>query len=95
MKCLLLVPIFLFLSCCDTIIPPSPVTKDIDYCSKAQENLETLGCIKKGESYTKKGKSYSEFCIDLQGKGIFTNPKCVAGLKNCEDFKADICNRDN
>lgn len=95
MKIFLLSALFL-LSCCDSLIlPPAPVTKDLDYCQKAQDNLEKLGCIKKGESYTKKGKSYYEFCIDLQGKGIFTNPKCVSQLTNCKDFKSDTCNRDN
>jgi len=86
---------FFLLSCCDTIIPPAPITKDVNYCSKAQENLEKLGCIKKGEPYTKKGKTYSEFCENLQEKGIFTNPKCVASITSCEDFKTDSCNRDN
>jgi hypothetical protein len=95
MKFVWLSIIFLNISCCDTITPPSPVTKDIDYCKKAEDNLKKLGCIDSSGPYTKKGKSYSEFCTELQNKGIFTNPKCVASLNNCDDFKADTCNRDN
>jgi len=84
---------FLILSCSNSITPPAAVTTDIDYCSKADENLQKLGCI--SNKYTKKGKSYTEFCTELQNKGIFTNPKCVASLTDCADFTADTCNRDN
>jgi len=101
MRILFCLPFLLLSSCCDSLIlPPPPVTKDVGYCQKAQDNLIKLQCIPEDGTYTKgrgdeKGKTFVQFCQEIEKKGLEINPACIAKLTNCADFTADTCNRDN
>lgn len=57
---------------------PLPVKTDMEWCRKAEENLKNLKCIPVNEPYTKKGLTFTQFCIKEQNNGIFLNPKCLA-----------------
>jgi hypothetical protein len=93
MKLIILFSILL-ISCAsnkDYLPHANPITLDNDYCAAAELNLKTLKCIPEDKPYTKKGKSFSEFCIDTQINGIFINPKCISTIQSCEDFTKDVC----
>lgn len=57
---------------------PTPVVVDSVYCAEAEANLKKLHCIPENEPYTKKGKSFNQFCQEKQAQGVFLNPKCLA-----------------
>lgn len=86
----------LTLSACNLsqpIVEPESITKDVQYCQPAEMNLKELGCIDKYTPYTKKGKSFSQFCIDKQNSGIFLNPKCLSNIRYC--YEQDACTGSN
>lgn len=62
----------------DLISTPPPVKADIDWCQKAEINLKNLNCIPTNGPYTKKGLTFTQFCIKKQNDGIYLNPKCLA-----------------
>lgn len=79
-----LLTIILLISGCNNDVPttlysaPAPVTKDIDWCAKAEVNLKALKCIPVNEPYTKHGLTFTQFCAKKQSDGVDLNPKCLA-----------------
>jgi hypothetical protein len=68
---------------------PTPIVTDTDLCITADQHLQDIGCIPKGKPYTKKGKSFTQFCVETHNNGIFLNPKCLASISTCEQM--DVC----
>jgi hypothetical protein len=65
--------------------PEIPEVKGSEWCDDAEKNLLALGC-EEGQP-TKRGKSFTEFCIDTQKNGgIDLNPKCLATIKSCDEI---------
>ena len=58
----------------------TPVVTDTDKCQLAEIHLKELKCIPTDQPYTKKGKSFTQFCQETQANGIFINPKCLSDL---------------
>ena len=73
------------------IVPPrpTPVVTDTDQCEMAEANLKARQCIPTDRPYTKKGKSFTQFCKDKQEQGIFLNPKCLSQVTKCDQI--DVC----
>ena len=67
----------------------TPVVKDSDKCSVAETHLKDLNCIPKDQPYTKKGKTFTQFCQDKQEQGVFLNPACLATITSCDQM--DCC----
>jgi hypothetical protein len=67
---------------------PEPVIPDVkgsEWCDEAEKNLLALGC-EEGQP-TKKGKSFTDFCVETQKEGgIDLNPKCLASIKRCDEI---------
>jgi len=76
---------------------PTPEVKDTAECPNAQEHLESLcNQDKIKNSYcckvvapTKKGKNFTQLCIEEQNKGVFFNPKCLSSINSCDQI--DVC----
>lgn len=66
---------------------PEPVTQDIQLCATAETNLKKLKCIPEG-AYTKKGKTFTQFCEETQKNGVFLNPKCLSTITECNKMKS-------
>jgi hypothetical protein len=65
--------------------PEIPQVQGSEWCDDAEKNLLGLGC-EEGQP-TKKGKSFTEFCLDTQKNGgIDLNPKCLATIKSCDEI---------
>ena len=81
-KILILIICFLIIACPkqnnNLVSAPAPVKTDVEWCQKAEVNLKNLKCIPINEPYTKKGLTFTQFCIKKQNDGIFLNPKCLA-----------------
>lgn len=78
---------------CRNSVPPHPAIEvhDSEYCPAAQTNLIKLGCIDKSGIYTKKGKSFDQFCEETQNIGeVFINPKCLSEITSCDQIPS--CN---
>jgi len=73
---------------------PTPVVTDTAMCVEADQHLAALCnadpsknaycCIV--DAKTKKGKTYTQFCIEKQNQGIFLNPKCISQIKDCGEI---------
>jgi hypothetical protein len=68
---------------------PTPLVTDTDSCDAAQKNLLKLNCAL-GQP-TAKGLSFGDFCRQTQNNGIEIDPKCLAGITDCES--ANLCNK--
>lgn len=65
--------------------PVIPKVQGSEWCDDAEKNLLALGC-EEGQP-TKKGQSFTEFCLDTQKNGgIDLNPKCLATIKSCDEI---------
>lgn len=65
--------------------PVIPEVKGSEWCDDAEKNLLALGC-EEGQP-TKKGKSFTDFCVETQRDGgIDLNPKCLASIKSCDEI---------
>lgn len=73
---------------------PTPIVKDTADCPSAEEHLlelckqdtvENDYCCKT-VAPTKKGKSFTRVCVELQNKGVFFNPKCLKSIKSCGEI---------
>jgi len=82
--------LLLFLISCYPEPKPTPIVVDNYLCAAAETHLKELKCIGEG-SYTKKGKSFTIFCLETQQNGIFLNPKCLTEINSCEQI--DSCTR--
>ena len=58
-------------------------------CLSAENHLKELDCISKTNPFTKKGKSFGEFCEETQENGIKLNTSCLINIKACDEM--DIC----
>lgn len=76
---------------------PTPVVTDTFLCPDADTHMAAL-CqadpVKNAyccqvDALTKKGKNYTQFCIEKQNQGIFLNPRCVSQVTSCEQI--DVC----
>jgi hypothetical protein len=64
--------------------PIVPTVKGSEWCDEAEKNLLALGC-EEGRP-TKRGKSFTEFCLETQQDGgIDLNPQCLATIKSCDE----------
>jgi hypothetical protein len=66
---------------------PTPIPTDTEWCDLAENKLTELNCIE--SQPTKKGVHFGALCKELQSKGIFVNPKCLAEIKTCAEV--DVC----
>jgi DNA transposition AAA+ family ATPase len=48
-----------------------------------------LQCIPTNQPYTKKGKSFTQFCQEKQAQGISIEPKCLSTIVSCDQM--DVC----
>lgn len=79
---------------CHVVVPPSPVAPhptptvaDTEMCDAAEQRLVQLGCPE-GKP-TKRGERFGDVCRELQGDGIFVNPRCLASVADCDHV--DVC----
>lgn len=93
-------PIILVLGC---PTPPDPVTPsptpppDTDWCAAMCEHIgpEGLNCEEGGPVYNSDlpgpvdvpNQSCQEWCVELQDRGFFVNPKCVADVERCDQIE--------
>ena len=68
---------------------PVPVVKDSEFCQQAEVHLKELKCISSTQPYTKKGKSFTQFCQEKQDQGISIEPKCLSNITSCDQM--DVC----
>lgn len=61
---------------------PSAVV-DTDLCELAGVHLESLSCVT--NPYTKRGKRFGLFCQEVQGSGIYLNPRCLSTITSCSE----------
>lgn len=75
---------------------PTPVVTDTNMCVPAEEHLQELCkadpvknsyCCKVAAP-TKKGKTFTQFCIEKQNQGVFLNPRCLASVTSCDKINA-------
>jgi len=80
---------------------PTPEVKDTFLCIDADEHLNQMChlnptkneyCCQVG-SRTKKGKTYTQFCIEKHNQGIFLNPGCISQVTSCDQI--DACTQSN
>lgn len=80
---------------------PTPVPTGSEYCKLADMHLYDMCqadsnknkyCCEVGAK-TKKGKTYTEFCIEKQNQGVFLNPKCLSTITSCNQI--DACTNSN
>lgn len=73
---------------------PTPIVVDTEMCDTADKHLAQL-CLADSEknkyccmigSPTKKGKTYTQFCIEKQNQGVWLNPRCVSQITSCEQI---------
>lgn len=83
-------PFLLFLFSCVGRDPfvPSPVTKDVESCRSAETHLKELRCIPVEFPYTKRGKSFTQFCEETQNSGVYVNPTCLSHVSDCGEIDA-------
>lgn len=76
---------------------PRPIAGDSNMCPTADKHLSML-CeqdpIKNKyccevDSPTKKGKSFTQFCVEKQHQGVSLNPGCLSQIVSCQQI--DIC----
>ena len=80
------------LSACgsESVMPhKTPEVKDTEKCEAAEQHLKELTCIPTDKPYTKRGKSFTQFCQETQNAGVFINPVCLSEVKSCDEV--DCC----
>lgn len=60
-----------------------------DACISAEKNLKKIGCISESKPFTKKGKSFQDFCVEMLDKKVEIHPECLEKITSCEDM--DVC----
>lgn len=77
-------------------VTPSPLPPpDTDLCGQMCAHLKKLGCEEGEPVYNndlpgpegKPNQSCADNCKELQDKGFFVNPRCVARVEKCEDIE--------
>lgn len=87
---------FVLIACAGVPIAPhpTPVVTDTAMCVDAQTHLEQLCQADSSKNAycckvvapTKKGKSFTQFCIEKQNQGVFLNPRCVSKVNSCGEI---------
>lgn len=76
-------------------VPPPNPPVDTDWCGKMCGHLKGLGCEEGQPLYNndlpgpegEPNQSCEDNCVELQDKGFFVNPRCVATVPTCEDIE--------
>jgi len=89
--------LLIFLGGCPSVppVPPPNPPVDTDWCGKMCGHLKGLGCEEGEPLYNNDiagpvdvpNQSCEENCVELQDKGFFVNPRCVAQVASCEDIE--------
>ena len=91
--------LLLILAGCSPIDPvtPSPIpVVDTDLCGQMCDHLATLNCEEGQPVYNNDlagpkdvpNQSCTDFCKELQDKGVPVNPRCVSTVKTCDEIEA-------
>lgn len=91
---------FLFIGCSGPVQPhPTPIVTDTAICVDVEAHLNQM-CqadpVKNDYccqvvAPTKKGKPFTQVCIEKQNQGVFFNPRCLAAVNSCN--KIDACTK--
>lgn len=73
------------ISCCKATTQPLPTDNTGD-CMTVETHLKELSCISNDKPYTKKGKSFSQFCQETIQGGASLNLKCLLAITNCNQI---------
>ena len=76
-------------------VPPPNPPVDTDKCGEMCDHLKQLGCEEGEPVYNNDlagpegtpNQSCADNCTELQDKGFFVNPRCVAQVKTCEEIE--------
>ena len=93
----LLLPLMLVLGCPprDAVVPPPNPPPDTNLCGNMCAHLKQLGCEEAESVYNNDlpgppdvpNQSCEDFCTEMQDKGVFVNPRCVALVESCENIE--------
>lgn len=93
----------LVINCGSTTVQshPTPVVTDTAMCVTADQHLASLCSADSSknaycclvDALTKKGKNYTQFCIEKQNEGVFLNPRCISQVTSCDQI--DACTQSN
>ena len=79
---------FIFINCgpLNSTMPPhaTPAVQDTEFCAAADAHLVSLSCV--SNPYTKRGKTFTQFCQETQAAGIYLNPKCLSTVTSCDQI---------
>lgn len=78
---------------------PTPEVADTALCPNADEHLTQLCQADPVKNKyccqvvapTKKGKNFTQFCIEKQNEGLFLNPRCLSTVTSCDQI--DVCTK--
>lgn len=79
-----------------TNVTPAPnPPPDTDLCVRMCQHLESLGCEEGKPVYNNDlpgpegvpNQSCADNCEELQNKGFFVNPRCVATVQTCDQIE--------
>ena len=79
----------------DPPIPPPNPPIDTDWCAQMCTHLQTLKCEEGEKVYNNDlpgpagvpNQTCAENCVELQDKGFFVNPRCVATVRTCDEIE--------
>lgn len=90
-------PVLLLIGCLQQppVPPPTPPV-DTNMCDEMCNHLQTLGCEESKPVYNNDlpgpvgvpNQSCDDNCRELQAKGYFVNPRCVATVLVCDAIEA-------
>lgn len=77
----------------------TPVPTDTALCPTADQHLTQLCKADPVKNKyccdvvapTKKGKNFTQVCIEKQNEGLFLNPRCLAQVTSCDQI--DVCTK--
>lgn len=69
---------------------PIPAPANNEACATAEANLKVV--CPEVAAPTKKGKTFTQWCVETQDNGINLNPTCLVTAKSCSE--ADACLND-
>lgn len=75
--------------------PPPNEPTGTEACEAMCTNLAGLGCEEGGPVYNSDlpgkedvpNQTCEEFCIEIQTRGVFLNPRCLATVKDCSEIE--------
>lgn len=93
---LLALPLIAIAGCPSTpAIPPPNPPVDTDWCARMCSHLQALKCEEGEMVYNNDlpgpvdvpNQSCADNCVELQDKGFFVNPRCVATVSSCDEIE--------